>query len=237
MNASFSLPRKLLAWAVHLLTASSAVFGFLALVALMEREWRLALLWMAAATVIDSVDGGLSRRLQVKQVLPDFDGGLLDNIVDYLTYVVVSAVFVYQAELVPAGWLLVMPALMLLTSGYQFSQADAKTDDHFFKGFPSYWNVVVIYLWLLHLPPLLNLLLLLLCAVMVFVPVKYIYPSRMPRYRRLTAVLGWVWALLLLLVLFRFPPAVAGNWAQLSLLYVAYYVGLSLFFMWQERRE
>lgn len=215
------------AWSVHLVTASGAVWGFLALVAIIRQEWLTAAAWMALATFVDSIDGTLSRLLRVKQILPGFDGALLDNIIDYQTYVLVPALFIFQAKLVPPGWLLIIPALILLTSGYQFAQADAKTADHFFKGFPSYWNVVVVYLFFIGSSPLLNLVVLLLCALLVFVPIKYIYPSRTAKYRRLTLTLTAVWFLTLPIAMIRYP-AVPSWIAWFSFVYIAYYVGLSL---------
>lgn len=220
------LLRLVAAWGVHALTASTAVFSFLAILAIMGQEWRTAIIYMGIAAMIDGVDGALSRWVGVKQVLPNFDGALLDNIVDYQTYVLVPAFFVYQAELVPAGWLLFTPAIMLMTSAYQFSQADAKTGDHFFQGFPSYWNVVVVYLWLLGLGTAVNLLTLLLCAALVFIPIKYLYPSRMTRYRVQTLLLSALWILMLTAALFLYP---AYSWlTRASLFFIVYYVVLSL---------
>ncbi len=222
----FSLLRIIAAWSVHALTASTAVFGFLAILAIMAEAWQTAVIYMGIAAIIDGVDGALSRWVGVKRVLPNFDGALLDNIVDYQTYVLVPAFFVYQAGLVPAGWLIVMPAVMLLTSAYQFSQADAKTGDHFFQGFPSYWNVVAVYLWLLELGTAVNLLVLLLCAALVFIPIKYLYPSRMTRYRAQTLLLTALWFVTMAGALILYPLHLWLTW--LSLLFIVYYVALSL---------
>ncbi len=223
---SFSWPRILAAWGVHALTASTAVFSFLAILAIMAQEWRTAVVWMGIAAIIDGFDGALSRWVEVKRVLPNFDGALLDNIVDYQTYVLVPAFFIYQAQLVPPAWLLVVPALMLMSSGYQFAQTDAKTGDHFFQGFPSYWNVVAIYLLLLRLPTAVNLLVLLACVVLVFVPIKYLYPSRMTRYRLQTLLLSGLWLIMLAWAMLVYPTHLWLSWA--SLFFIVYYLGLSL---------
>lgn len=225
---AYPLSRIVAAWSVHALTASTAVFGFLAILELMARQWQTAVIWMGLAIIVDSVDGALSRRVGVSRVLPGFDGALLDNIVDYQTYVLVPAFFVYQAELAPPAWLLFTPAFMLMTSGYQFAQAHAKTSDHYFLGFPSYWNVVVVYLLLLGLPPVANLLILLTCGVLVFVPIKYLYPSRMRHFRRLTLLLTTLWFVLMAFAVARYPTG--HLWATwISLLYLLYYIGLSLY--------
>jgi phosphatidylcholine synthase len=220
--------QQIKAWLAHLFTASGALWGFLALVAVVRHEWIAAAAWMALAAFVDSIDGTLSRYFRVKQILPGFDGALLDNIIDYQTYVVVPALFVYQAEMVPNGWLLLVPAIILLSSSYQFAQANAKTADHFFKGFPSYWNVVVVYLFFLGTSPLTNLLALITCAILVFVPIKYVYPSRTIKFRRLTLALTAVWFLTLPIAMWQYPSV--PSWvAWISAIYFIYYVGLSLF--------
>jgi len=228
---TFSLRRRFLAWSVHFLTASSAVFGFLAILAIFQAQWQTAVFWMGIAAFIDAIDGGLSRRVQVKTVLPNFDGALLDNIVDYQTYVLVPALFVYQAGIVSPFWIIAVPALILLSSAYQFSQADAKTDDHYFLGFPSYWNVVVSYLFLLQTSHHINLFILLLCAILVFVPIKYIYPSRMTRFRTPTLILGFFWMIMMLFSIAQYPSVTHLSFAWASVFYIVYYIALSFYMM------
>lgn len=215
------------AWSVHLYTALGAVLGFLALEAIVREQYALAFLWMAAATFIDSTDGTLARRFRVKQVLPNFDGARLDDIVDYLNYVLVPIVLAYHAGLVPSGTFgRLVCAAPLLASGYGFCQSDAKTDDHFFKGFPSYWNIVVFYLYALSTPAWANVALLVGLSILVFVPIRYLYPSRNPTAQKTTYALGILWALVLLVILLRFPdPSPLLAWG--SLLFPAYYMGLS----------
>jgi phosphatidylcholine synthase len=203
------------------------VLGFLAILAIFEGQWRAAMILMGIATIIDGFDGSLSRLAQVKRVLPGFDGALLDNIVDFLTYVVVPAIFIYQAKLVPEAWLVAAPVLILLASSYQFAQADAKTDDHYFKGFPSYWNVLVVYFLLFGTSLTFNLVVLLACAVMVFVPLRYLYPSRMGGNRGVTVLFTIIWVGVMGVLIWQYPtPAAWLLWA--SLLYVVYYVAVSL---------
>lgn len=221
------------AWGVHLYTAIGAPLGLIALIASGQGWFEVAFACMALATFIDATDGQLARRVDVKTVLPQFDGARLDDIVDYLNYVVVPIVLAYQAELVPAGLFgMAVASAPLVASGYGFAQADAKTSDetanHFFTGFPSYWNIVVFYLYVLGCPVWLNVALLLVLSVLVFVPIRYLYPSRNTVARTLTIGLGALWAAMLLLVLVRLPEP--SPWlAWLSLFYPAYYVGLSLY--------
>jgi phosphatidylcholine synthase len=184
-----------LGWLVHAYTASGAFVGLLAIVAAAEHRFRASFVMMAIATVIDSSDGVLARYAEVKTRIPNFDGAMLDNIVDYLTYVVAPAYLMLVAGIVPNGtWGYVVVAAVLLSSAYGFCQTNAKTPDHYFLGFPSYWNLVAFYLYLFALEPFINAIILASFAVMVFVPIKYIYPSRTELLRRLTITLGVIWA-------------------------------------------
>lgn len=175
----FSRSQKLAAWLVHAFTASGAIFGLWALWAIHEGNAIRAFWLMAISVIIDSVDGLLARRARTKEAAPKIDGALLDNITDYFTYVIVAAFFILGFNLLPPVWNFIAITLMMLASAYQFTQPDAKTEDHFFKGFPSYWNIVVFYLFFWQLSLWSNLLIILLLSVMVFVPIKYVYPSRL----------------------------------------------------------
>lgn len=226
---------KLLAWSAHLFTATGALWGLLSLLAITNQHWIHAFVWMSIATVVDSFDGFLARRLRVKTVLPEFDGALLDNMVDYLNYVFVPAFFLSQADLLPPSVNILGPALILLASAYQFCQNDAKTDDHYFKGFPSYWNIMVFYLFMLGLDPWVNFMVTAVLAILVFVPIKYIYPSRTALHQGLTLALSALWAVAVVMTLVTYPNhPVWLVWA--SLLFAFYYVGMSLYQMFASRR-
>ncbi len=226
----------MLAWGVHLFTASGAVWGLLAIIAAIAHDWGLAFTWMAAAVVVDGIDGTLARRFKVKGLTPSFDGALLDNIIDYQNYVLVPALILYEAELLPTGTAVVTVgviglAMVLISSAYQFCQSDAKTDDHTFKGFPSYWNVVVFYLFMLNTSQWVNFWVILICAILVFVPIKYIYPSRMVKYRRITLFVTTLWGIANIITLFTYPDhSMTLLW--ISACYGFYYVGLSLYMMY-----
>lgn len=225
------LVRKTLAWSVHFFTATGAIWGFLTVLAVFEENWRAAIIWMIIAMLVDGFDGMLARWFHVKEYAKGVDGGLMDNIIDYLNYVVVAAFILIKApNLMPAGLEMVGAFSILLTSAYQFSQVDAKSDEQsfFFKGFPSVWNFLVIYMMLLGLNPWMNFALLVICNVLVFVPVKYIYPSRNARWRRLTLGLTYIYGVIGVWGLMQYPSV--PQWiVWISLGYVAYYVLLSFF--------
>lgn len=217
-----SRKRIISAWLTHLVTASSALWGLLAMLAITNGQWVQAFWFMAVSVLIDSFDGMLARRVDVKNVLPQIDGALLDNIVDYLNYVFVPAYFLYAADFLPRHFAVVGAAFILLSSAYQFSQTDAKTDDHYFKGFPSYWNVLALYVFLLDLNPWLNLAIVILFAVLVFVPIKYIYPSRSNFFPLPTMVWSMLWGISCLMMLVQYPNY--SPWTMyFSLAYLVYY--------------
>jgi phosphatidylcholine synthase len=216
------------AWAVHVYTATGTVLALLTVMAVWEGDTVRALWLGLIAMVVDGTDGMLARRMQVKRRIPWFDGALLDNIVDYLTYVFTPMVLLWSAGYLGDGlWATVLAVVPLLASAYQFCRVDAKTDDHLFLGFPSYWNIVAFYVVVLDLGPTSVALLLAACAALVFVPIGYVYPSRTETLWRLTLVLTTVW-LVSYAVLLAQLPSPSAVWLTISLAYVLYYVGLSL---------
>lgn len=217
----------MIAWVAHLYTASGAVVALLATAMTFAHDFRAAFLFLVLACFIDSTDGVLARAVRVKERLPHFDGAQLDNIIDYLTYVFVPALIVWQAELVPVAFPIC--AAMLLSSAYGFAHTNAKVEssDHFFTGFPSYWNIVAVYLYVLQLPQRTNAIILGVLAVLVFVPIRYLYPSRTRTLKVPTLVMGALWAALFAWMIWRLP-AVNGPWTLISLIFPAYYLVLSL---------
>lgn len=220
------------AWGVHLLTASGAAVGVWCLVAIHEGQYGRAFLGMLTAVLIDAMDGPLARAARVKQVLPMIDGSKLDDLVDYLNYVVVPVVFMHSAHLLPpAGslWILAVPTV---ASACRFCHASAKTPDHFFTGFPSYWNILAFYLYVGRTPLWLNAALTLFAAVMVLVPITYVYPGRTKPLRPLTVGLGILWVGVLLMILQQHPDP-SRSLVAWSLLYPLYYTALSFSLHWR----
>jgi phosphatidylcholine synthase len=218
--------RRAAAWSVHAYTALGAVAAFLGTLAVFEESYRLAFLLMVAATVVDATDGVLARAANVKALTPNFDGARLDDIVDYLTFVFLPMLLIYHSGLVGGVTGLVAVAIVLLSSGYGFASTDAKTDDHFFTGFPSYWNIVAIYLYAARLPATVNVGILLALSAMVFVRLGYVYPTRTPVLRGLTIALGLVWALMMIALIVQLPD-VSRALLVGSLFFPIYYAVLS----------
>jgi phosphatidylcholine synthase len=226
---SFPLGLRLAGAAVHLYTALGSVLGFWIVIAAFEGEVVTAL-WLGLATLfIDGTDGMLARHFRVKETIPWFDGARMDDIVDYLTYVLAPVVLLWTTGHLPHDALGgVLAALPLLASCYQFCRVDAKTADHFFLGFPSYWNVVAFYAIVLDVGRTGTAITLVVLTVLVFVPVRYVYPSRTGLLRGLNLALAGTWLVTYAVLLAQYPdpnPLVVA----LSLAYLVYYVGLSLY--------
>lgn len=218
----------MIAWAAHLYTATGAVLAMLATAMAFAHNFRAAFLYLAAATVVDATDGVFARALRVRERLPEFDGARLDDIVDFLNYAFVPALIVFQADLVPVAFPIC--AAMVLSSAYGFGQTSAKVvigDDHFFTGFPSYWNIAVAYLFMAGLAQRTNAIILAALALLVFVPIRYLYPSRMRTWRTATLALGTMWGVLFTWMIWRLP-AVDGPWTLVSFIFPLYYLMLSL---------
>lgn len=218
-----------MSWAAHFYTALGAPLALLAAIRVFDGDFRTAFLLLALTTFIDATDGVLARALRVKERLPDIDGAHLDDIVDYITYVFVPVLLMLRAGLLPEGAGLWIGGAILLASAYGFIQPGAKvlTSDHFFTGFPSYWNVMALYLYVWGLAPTVNGAILIVLAALVFVPIRYVYPSRTATLAWLTLTLGALWSALILYMMWRLP-ATDGPWATLSLAFPVYYVALSL---------
>ncbi|MCH8565029.1 CDP-alcohol phosphatidyltransferase family protein [Nesterenkonia sp. LB17] len=220
--------QRLRAMSVHAYTALGVVLALLMVHMSYAGEVEVVLWLFLAAMIIDGSDGFLARRFRVKEVVPGFDGALLDNIIDYITYAFAPMVLLWSAGYLPGGWLGgVVASVPLLASCYQFCRSDAKTDDHFFVGFPSYWNIAAFYLIVLGASTAATTTALLVLTVLVFVPIKYVYPSRTETAWWLTMTLTMLWLGLYALILVQYPSP--SLWLiALSGGYMLYYAALSL---------
>jgi len=216
------------AWLAHLYTALGLVCaaGMAVLIVLGDdRSLRRAFLLMMVATAIDATDGWLARRARVKEVLPDFDGSALDNLIDFHTYTSLPLFLMWRADVVGPGLgpLLLAP---LLASAYGFSKVDAKTHDGFFLGFPSYWNIVAFYLFMLRPATSVSVAILLLFSALTFIRTPYLYATRGGPFARTMNIGAGLWFVLLCGALFG-PPAAARLMTWLSLVYPLLYLSLS----------
>lgn len=185
------------AWAfsVHILTASGAFFAFLALVAAAELRFSEMFLWMGVALLVDGIDGPLARKLEVKKWWPYWSGEMLDSIIDYFTYVMLPAFALYQSGLMGKYASFASAAIIVVTSAIYYADTRMKSEDYGFIGFPVAWNMVVFTLFIVSPGPVFSLIVVLIFAVLTFVPVIFIHPVRVKVWRIPTLSVFAAWSI------------------------------------------
>lgn len=181
------------ALSVHLLTATGAVFAMLAMLAAVDEKWSLMFLWLVVAFAVDGIDGPLARHYNVKKNAPEFDGVLLDLIIDYLTYVFIPAFALFKSGLMDGwtGWFAII--VITFASAMYFADTRMKTKDNSFSGFPGCWNMVVLVIFALEPNFWVSLALVSALAVSMFLPLRFIHPVRTARWRPLTLPMALAW--------------------------------------------
>ncbi len=185
---------KPIAFSVHLLTGSGAALALLALMAATQANWRLMFMWLGVALIVDGIDGPLARKVDIKKNASNWDGGVLDLVIDYLTYVFIPAYALIYSDLLPSPWGLLSAMLITITAVVYFADVRMKAPDNCFVGFPAAWQMVVLVL-LTFMPPVwVTLAVVVGLSVAQFVPVKFIHPVRTVRWRPLNlgVLLAWV---------------------------------------------
>ena len=194
MNMNKINTDKIAAWAVHGFTASGAVLGFLAIISILNNDLVGAFLWLGLALLIDGIDGSLARKIGVLDKTPNIDGSTLDNVIDYLNYVIIPALMIYWFQMVPNGWEIILPAGMFAVSLYTFANMNMKTNDYYFSGFPAVLNIVVLYFYILNTHPIINVIIILLLFIFTFIPIKFVHPLRVKKIRNLTIFCTVLWS-------------------------------------------
>lgn len=234
--ACMPLLRRYGGYLVHAYTASTLIFIVLGIQWILDGQFRLALIAMTITILIDATDGMLARRYRVKETAAGVDGALLDNIVDFLSYVLLPMLFMMQTNMLLTPVTLWV-SLVMFASAFGFSRTTAKlASKGFFVGFPSYWNILVFYLFLLGTPAPLNTAIVIVLSLLVFVPVRFLYVSRLKRWRSLHFVLGAFWGIVCLLALSMPYGELRTGLLLLSLVYPVLYTLHSFYMDVQDRR-
>ncbi len=181
------------AFGVHILTASGAFFAFLSLVAAAEHDFVKCFFWLGVALVVDGIDGPLARRLEVKRWWPYWSGDMLDNVVDYTTYVIIPAFALYQSGLMGSYLSFTAAAIIVITSAIYYADTRMKTEHYGFKGFPVAWNMVVFTLFIVSPSQLLSFVFVVVTAILTFVPVIFIHPVRVKIMRVPSLIVFAIW--------------------------------------------
>lgn len=192
--ASSTALQRVIAWSVHAFTLSGAAWACLATLALVEGRIVHMWLWLGIALIVDGVDGTLARKAEVLRHAPMFDGRTLDNIVDYLTWSFIPAVFMYKY--IDFGFPalgLVMFVVICVSSLLCYCNLALKSDDHFFMGFPAAWNIVAVYMWILGTGPVVNVTATILLAALTVSPLAFVHPFRVVKAMPINIAAGLTW--------------------------------------------
>lgn len=178
---------------VHFLTATGAVFAMVAMLEAIQKDWAMMFVWLIVAFAVDGVDGPLARHYDVKTNAPQFDGVLLDLIIDYLTYVFIPAYALYASGLMDgwSGWVAVI--VITYTSALYYCDTRMKTADNSFSGFPGCWNMVILVLFAVSPSWQICLAIVAILSVAMFLPVKFIHPVRTDRWRIVSLPVALAW--------------------------------------------
>ena len=215
------------AFAVHVLTASGAALALAALLAAVHGAWTLMFLCLGIALIVDGVDGTIARAVKSAERLPRWSGDVLDLVVDFVTYVFVPAYAIAAGGLLPDALAATAGMLIVVTGAIYFADRSMKTEDNYFRGFPTLWNVVAFYLFILKLPPWLAAAAVALLAVLTFVPFKFLHPFRVARLRGVSLMAMVLWSVLAAYALAQ--TLAPGPWVAGALLALAaYFVAVGL---------
>ncbi|HHS95828.1 MAG TPA: phosphatidylcholine/phosphatidylserine synthase [Phaeodactylibacter sp.] len=228
----YSFIARALAWGVHLFTASGLVSGFMAILAINEKDWQEAMLWLLLCLLIDGIDGSFARLFKVKEVLPNVDGKTIDYVIDFATYAIIPAYFFYMAEIVPEAWQLPCVMIILMVSVLYYGKEGMVSADNFFVGFPVMWNMVVFYqIFILPQIEMLQVAWVHVFAILHFVPIKFAYPSQNTRFFKMTLLVTVLFFLMILSAVYFYP--LVPLWVKgLAYATAAYYGGLGLWVTW-----
>jgi len=182
------------AFSVHILTASGSFLAFLGVLAAAEKDFVAMFWWLAAALFVDGIDGPIARRVRVKEVLPNWSGDTLDNIIDYVTYVLLPAFALYQSGMIGEPWSFLAGGAIVVSSAIYYADMGMKTDEYFFSGFPVVWNMVIFTLFVVGAGELTASIVVLISVVLTFLPIHFLHPVRVKRLRPLNLAIFFVWS-------------------------------------------
>ena len=182
-----------------------AVLGFLAIISIFHNDQTSSFLWLGLALLVDGLDGTIARKVGVIDKATNIDGSMLDNLVDYLNYVIIPSLMIYWFQMVPNGWEIIIPAGIFAVSLYTFANINMKTEDYYFSGFPALWNIVVLYFYILNTNQYINLIVIIFLSILTFIPIKFVHPLRVKKLRNITIFCTIIWSATTLKLVTTFP--------------------------------
>jgi phosphatidylcholine synthase len=212
------------AFSVHILTASGSFLAFLALVAAAEQRFVAMFWWLGLALLVDGIDGPIARRLNVKAVLPGWSGEMLDNVIDYVTYVLIPAFALYQSGMIGQPMSFVAAGLIVISSAIYYANMGMKTAENFFSGFPVVWNMLIFTLFAIDASEWTAMIVVLIAVICTFLPIYFLHPVRVVRMRRVNLAVFLAWCTLSAFALiwhFDSPP-----WLVAAIVLTSLYLSL-----------
>lgn len=182
------------AWAVHALTATGVIVGFVGLNSVIDGHARAAILWLVAALLLDGIDGPIARKLDVRNRIPTLDGNSLDLIIDYFTCTIIPVAFLCKFDVLPSKTVGPLGFAILFVSALWMSRTDQETADGWFNGFPAEWNMIIPTLYLLHPNPWVTLTICVVFCGLTLSRVEFPHPVsvREERAVSLTFMAAWL---------------------------------------------
>lgn len=184
---------KTLAFGVHLFTATGSIMAFMSLVEASNKNWVYSFAWLGAALFVDGVDGPMARALGVKNVLPNWSGELLDNVIDYVTYVLIPAFIIYNSGLLNTTLSYLSGLLIVSSSAIYYADTSMKTNENFFKGFPVVWNMLIFALFVIQPNQWFVFFIIAASAIICFLPIYFLHPVRVVRLRCINLPIFLLW--------------------------------------------
>lgn len=219
---------RILGYGVHLLTSCGMVTAFLAMVAIGKGDYKEALSWLLLYLVIDGIDGTFARKLKVKENLPTMDGAVIDDLSDFANFVFVPCWLLYECGLMATPFNFIAVIIIILSSAIYYGKGKVVTDDNYFLGFTGMWNVVLFFLiCVFDFSEIINFVLLISLAIMQYLPIKFIYPSKPSKFRWLHIVVSVAMLIGFGGVLFEYPKEVL-IFKYLAIAGLAYFALMSI---------
>ena len=193
------------AWAVHALTASGVIVGYVGLNSVIDGHARAAILWLVAALILDGVDGPIARKLDVRSRIPTLNGNSLDLIIDYFTCTIVPVAFINRFDVLPDDTVGPIGFTILFVSALWMARTDQETADGWFNGFPAEWNMIIPSLFLIGANAWVNLVICVLFCVLTVSRVQFAHPVSVREHRpaSLAFMLAWLGSMTWLAIIQR----------------------------------
>ena len=193
------------AWAVHALTASGVIVGYVGLNSVIDGHARAAILWLVAALILDGVDGPIARKLDVRSRIPTLNGNSLDLIIDYFTCTIVPVAFINRFDVLPDDTVGPIGFTILFVSALWMARTDQETADGWFNGFPAEWNMIIPSLFLIGANPWINLVICVVFCVLTLSRVQFAHPVSVREHRpaSLAFLLAWLGSMTWLAIIQR----------------------------------